>query len=793
MSWSEPFPTARLRAREALPAALLRVWQALSIGCESAEAWGEVERDLAELLEEGFDADEWQKVGAIACSGGSRGTRTCAFHQMVWDCGVREAFQGEMKAPPVSRFVEFAFHVLVKGCEQREGDEWWGGMSSLDLMNILRGAGLDDEDDEELQNTVSTVLERLKGIERREISARRDRQRERIQGDISPATGNRDDGDAEARERKELGIMVRAVGWRRMVFMGENWMEGASVAMIATIAGVILEVFVSRDDWRSDSSLMGELEFLRELIGPAAFSTREWIPILQLLRRTSLMTVQTALRKLRDCVLLPEARSRWKDLVQSAAEMWASEPGVQPEIIPVVNLEWLGTPLGHASDVLRELSEGVVLYMPRSVKEQLVRERLGSFSRPVWSGFFADMDLLERQMITRQTWERRFTLRRNFALSWLNEWTKPGTDKMLRMRGLIFGLHLDLPGGAALVPRNVPFAYSRPAGFTERSLSEERAVREVVDLFEIPDPAVDVADMDLDIGDGPGPDADAATGEDAGDDGNTGRGGEGTDESNNNNNGGGADEPPEKNVDEEVAAKSKSRTPGSKESSPAKPRTSKNSAGVLSAGLPKDREESDDSDYADSEKGDNGDSGDSDDADAWEEGGSCVKKLGDKKTAGRPGAGVAWTHQIGPAQDVNFFVKSNDQYRSSSKSKVALEWGQDDDWVDPTLILPSKASDKKSCATKKQASDARSKKAGDIRDAIHDKLIDAARTTGTVGLYMQVYPGRMGVEMAITPNLDPQEAEWKRLAYEFFDYTSEISADWARRIREKEEGFNDEE
>jgi hypothetical protein len=346
--WEEPFPTARYKNPYGLCDALRFARDHLKDRKSTIDTWTrEGIARVEEILGEGWNPAEWVKITALAgADGRPKAARLCDFYEICWDSGVYDgAFSGGGQYRPGGDFgldVEEnqALGMAIQVIEAE--DDYWRGVSERELLKRAGGlAGID-------LSVLDRACELLSEIERIEDQAAE--AVDELLGNSPIETRGQLGIDGlpiacDTPEKKKLwlhsrsllqrardsrvaaGLEIRQFGWEQGYFMGREWMRGASPAFIMTIAGIISTIFATRAGYKAESSLPGELHYLRRLIGSERFYESEWIPVLDMFRRTDGVRLATTLSKLQDAKRLPEARHRWADIASRARELWTGKGG----------------------------------------------------------------------------------------------------------------------------------------------------------------------------------------------------------------------------------------------------------------------------------------------------------------------------------------------------------------------------------------------------------------------------------------------------------------------------------
>ncbi|KAH8080960.1 hypothetical protein HD553DRAFT_344731 [Filobasidium floriforme] len=290
--WQEPFPTGRFKNPDGLVRALDIAMKGVRRNpAHSVESWKEhVEREVQLLLGEGWNASEWTKVMEIGTDDGkTQPERLCAFFEFAWDSGAYGKAFNECHSPARAQ----AYGILAQAVEARE--ERWQGISKREIIRKINSLGKDGYNvlTKELERRWDEIIdteERAAGCvhallgdtfrDFRAVSEIDGRPHECDTPDKKQLwdVGRRYLTKATAL-REALGNVVRGCGWQDGVYMGREWMKGATPAFIAVVGG-IFEVFANRPDFKSTSSLAGEIHYLRRLLGEGRFYESEWVPIL---------------------------------------------------------------------------------------------------------------------------------------------------------------------------------------------------------------------------------------------------------------------------------------------------------------------------------------------------------------------------------------------------------------------------------------------------------------------------------------------------------------------------------
>ncbi|KAG7562213.1 hypothetical protein FFLO_02299 [Filobasidium floriforme] len=212
------------------------------------------------------------------------------------------------------------------------------------------------------------------------------------------------------RKRDLLACAIRADGWIEGVFMGREWMKGASPALVSLMGGV-LQGFANRPDYKSTSSLTGELHYLRRLLGEGRFYESEWIPILDMFRRTDSVMTQSTLKALSNAVRLPEARQRWADISSRARELWR-ESGKSFRMPIAIDANLANVKAAQALRGVVNLGNRPLIAAGRRALRAQVEDKVGTFPHTeTWASYFADVHQLKLGNMSGMTFCARATAR----------------------------------------------------------------------------------------------------------------------------------------------------------------------------------------------------------------------------------------------------------------------------------------------------------------------------------------------------------------------------------------------
>ncbi|KAH8079781.1 hypothetical protein HD553DRAFT_326480, partial [Filobasidium floriforme] len=340
--WQEPFPTGRFKNPDGLVRALDIAMKGVRRNpAHSVESWKEhVEREV-QLLGEGWNASEWTKVMEIGTDDGkTQPERLCAFFEFAWDSGAYGKAFNECHSPARAQ----AYGILAQAVEARE--ERWQGISKREIIRKINSLGKDG------YNVLTKELERRWD----EIIDMRSEQRMRhaLLGDtfrdfraVSEIDGRPHECDTPDKKqlwdvgrryltkatamREALGNVVRGCGWQDGVYgagMDERCHScfhccgRGDIRGLRQSSGFQVDQFLGRRDTLPPTT-----------VGEGRFYESEWVPILDMLRRTDGVLLQATWAPLQKVVSLPEARHRWADISSRARELWR-EHGTQEPVDP---------------------------------------------------------------------------------------------------------------------------------------------------------------------------------------------------------------------------------------------------------------------------------------------------------------------------------------------------------------------------------------------------------------------------------------------------------------------------
>lgn len=505
--WQEPFPTGRFKNPDGLVRALDIAMKGVRRNpAHSVESWKEhVEREVQLDLGEGWNASEWTKVMEIGTDDGkSQPERLCAFFEFAWDSGAYGKAFNECHSPARAQ----AYGILAQAVEARE--ERWQGISKREIIRKINSLGKDG------YNVLTKELER-RWDEIIDMEERAAGCVHALLGDtfrdfraVSEIDGRPHECDTPDKKqlwdvgrryltkatamREGLGNVVRGCGWQDGVYMGREWMKGATPAFIAVVGG-IFEVFANRPDFKSTSSLAGEIHYLRRLLGEGRFYESEWVPILDMLRRTDGVLLQATWAPLQKVVSLPEARHRWADISSRARELWR-EHGNTVGMPIAIDLSLAELENAGARSALQALGKRPMIAGSRWTLRAQVEDTIGLFPHTeTWAGYFADVHNLKLGRMDGVSFRERWELRENVWSKVLGRLapaidepfpTLVEADFRAKLKRYLVEFHYrnldsDEDGQAWKVESTSlqeDFAWSKPAGLKEVDVRNVLAVRE---------------------------------------------------------------------------------------------------------------------------------------------------------------------------------------------------------------------------------------------------------------------------------------------------------------------------
>lgn len=434
--WVEPFHTARYKNPDGLCDALAHARYQLRREDASLDLWLQygITR-IEEILGEGWNPEEWAKITALAGGDGRpQAARLCDFYEICWDSGVYDvAFSLGGRHRGAGNFgLDVAENqVLGMAVQVLEAkDEYWRGVSGRELSRrALAVTGMT----ERLVNAVLTrPLELLDEIKAQEDMAAEAvdellgdspiQSRGELSVDALPSVcdteakktlwlHSRHKLERAAAMRVVAGLKIRQYGWEQGYFMGREWMRGASPDFIMTVAGIISMIFSKRPEYKSESSLAGELHYLRRLIGAGRFYEGEWIPVLDMFRRTDGVRLATTLEKLQVAKRLPEARHRWADIASRARELWR-ENGETVAIPVAFDMSLAQTNPKWALPALRTLASRPLISAGREALRAHIGEKLDIVVHTeTWAGYLSDVWRLKLGLMDGLTFTERCSFR----------------------------------------------------------------------------------------------------------------------------------------------------------------------------------------------------------------------------------------------------------------------------------------------------------------------------------------------------------------------------------------------
>lgn len=193
----------------------------------------DLERDLREILEDGWLDEEWLWLETAT----SPDQRACMLYERLWDTGFYDRVVEMGSGEDERRALSHAFGAVVKAFS--ETSPLWMGMEEDNLRGIL--GEMHPISDEVVRNAIDD-LQRLRS------------------------------SNPEAQEscRKTLILKWKKAGWENGVWMGEYWTQGASLEALQMIAQIINVHFVGHGTkWKFDEidSDQPYLHYLRHVLG----------------------------------------------------------------------------------------------------------------------------------------------------------------------------------------------------------------------------------------------------------------------------------------------------------------------------------------------------------------------------------------------------------------------------------------------------------------------------------------------------------------------------------------------
>lgn len=116
------------------------------------------------------------------------------------------------------------------------------------------------------------------------------------------------------RGRNTAATEWRVCGWKPGVFMGPNWMDGASTSFVRKIAKFIQVFITDVSGWRDQECLDNQLLCVRHHLGIAFNSRNEWRPIFLMLKHAEPRVVPHLLDSLAGLRHYPQVRLVWSRL-----------------------------------------------------------------------------------------------------------------------------------------------------------------------------------------------------------------------------------------------------------------------------------------------------------------------------------------------------------------------------------------------------------------------------------------------------------------------------------------------